>query len=256
MPLTVVKQERDMKRYLISAILFLQLISPASGLGISIFGWNGNGGRRSVTKVADTIHDLYGVIDVRVSAIEPFTLAAEHEDIWLDNRFEFLGETGGLVLWNRMKLKRIESAAPVSRAYFATRFESRQSGDRFWFVLVDFDRRADVNQRQVKSLLAWINGQSSPVLICGNLGFQLDTNRFLEDLNWEPDHSIYLELKARGLSWVRPQRLYALPAEVETVDFMAFTNERFKKWNPVASIRENKSPHPPTEIILRINKPE
>jgi hypothetical protein len=223
----------------------------ACGDEISVIGRNGNGGRRDYAPIAAARHDLYAMIDVRVSAVDTIVEAAKRAKILLDDRFEFLGETGGSLLWNAQKFDVVEDMRPErSRDRLAMKFKELSTGSQFWVVLVDFDRRCDEGRKQAESLDRWIESQTSPVLIFGNFGFDIDLNQFPVNPEWEPDHPVFTSLKARGLHWVRPPRLEQLPAQVETLDYIGLASDSFRAWSPVASIEKDAGIHPPMKIVF------
>ena len=234
------------------ALAMLAVVSGSvRGDEISLIGWNGNGGRRDYAPIAATRHDLYAMIDVRVSAVDTVVDAAKREKVLLDDRFEFLGETGGALLWNAQKFDVVEDMRPErSRERLAMKFQEVTSGAQFWVVLVDFDRRWDESRKQVEALDRWIETQTSPVLIFGNCGFDIDLNQFLVKPEWEPDHPVFTELKARGLHWVRPPEFEQLPRQVETLDYIGIANDSFREWKPVASIEKDAGAHPPITIVF------
>jgi hypothetical protein len=236
----------------LSALAILTVVSGSvSGDEISVIGWNGNGGRRDYAPIAAARHDLYAMIDVRVSAVDTIVEAAKRAKVLLDNRFEFLGETGGSVLWDAQKFDVVEDMRPErSRDHLAMKFKQLSTGAEFWVVLVDFDRRCDESRKHAESLDLWMKNQTSPVLIFGNLGFDIDLNQFPVNPGWEPDHPAFTRLKTSGLHWVRPPRLEHLPAAVETLDYVALVSDSLRAWNPVASIENEDGSHPPMRIVF------
>ena len=239
------------------AFLLLPMLSTAADCGeISLLGWNGNMGRRDVGDIAESVHDLYAIVDVRVSAIEAFVSTAKRENVHLQDRFEFLGEAGGLFMWNPRRLGAIEIIPPDnSRERFSLMFEDRESGARFWVVLVDFDRRQEVSRQSVEKLQEWVTQQDLPVLVVGTFGFEVDLNHFDQNPDSQPAQLAYSEMTCAGLQWVRPGRLAGLPAVVESLDYIAFASEQFRSWNANASLARLTADHPPVVVTFNTSGP-
>lgn len=184
----------------------------------------------------------------------------------------FLGRSGGdqglMIAYKASRLELLETRELLFmrfsdfnlRGGLFARFEHKQTGTQFYFVVNHFSDNEEIRQQQAKAMNNWMKSTRLPVITLGHYGLQwklseerqvsnddeiqmldlyeTEINTSVSVDNFKPNENIAMSFltQDRLLSWLKPQQNLATDCNKNQVQDFVFITQAANDWWPEAKV--------------------